>query len=88
MITLFILQKAWSLASFTPETALKYAHHAPDVLAVIRRLEKAREEEVYSVLEAEYGITKDEGIIIINTLKEGGKIIAPEPGYIKVKAKL
>jgi hypothetical protein len=88
MITLFILQKAWSLASFTPETALKYAHHAPDVLAVIRRLEKAREEEVYSVLEAEYGITKDEGIIIINTLKEGGKVITPEPGYIKVKAKL
>ncbi|MBS7643293.1 hypothetical protein KEJ26_01715 [Candidatus Bathyarchaeota archaeon] len=88
MITLFILQKAWPLASFTPETALKYARHAPDVLAVIRRLEKAREEEVYRVLEAEYGMTKDESIVILDTLKESGKIIAPEPGYIKVKPKL
>jgi len=85
MITLFILQKAWSLASFTPETALKYAHHAPDVLAVIRKLEKAREEEVYKVLEAEYSMTKDESIVIVNTLKESGKIIVPEPGYVKTK---
>jgi hypothetical protein len=76
MITLFLLERAWTLP---PEEKQK----AMNLMALIRKLEKASVVEIHSVTSEQFGIKKDTLDSLLADLEAKGKIKRLEDGYVK-----
>ncbi|MHA1710599.1 MAG: hypothetical protein ACTSUS_00810 [Candidatus Freyarchaeota archaeon] len=80
MITLFLLERAWPICLVPPEVELKIIN----LLALVGELEKAKLEEVYTVAQERFGITRNEVDALLRSLEERGKIERPKDGYVKI----
>jgi len=78
-VVLFLLERVWPLVPIAPEVAWK----ADDVLSVIKDLEYARIDEVYTKLKEKLGIGEDEFRSILEVLETEKRIVRPVEGYVK-----
>jgi hypothetical protein len=76
MITLFLLERAWTLP---PEEKQK----AMNLMALIKKLEKTSVAEIRSVTSEQFGIEKDAVDSLLADLEAKGKITRLDDGYIK-----
>jgi hypothetical protein len=76
MITLFLLERAWTLP---PEEKQK----AMNLMALIKKLEKASVAEVHSVASEQFGIEKDTLDRLLADLEAKGKIKRLDDGHVK-----
>jgi len=79
MITLFLMERAWPLAQVPPETKLKGGL----IMKIIKDVEKASIDEVYTFANTQLGMEKDEVNKLLDILKSDGKIYFPNPNYVK-----
>ena len=79
MIKLFIIERAWPLSPVSLDLKKK-AHH---LLKIIKELEKAKLEEVYSEASARLGFNVEEVDRLISILKSEGRLKPLAEGYVK-----
>jgi len=78
MIALFILQRAWPISKIPPHIGTI----KPDLLDLIRSLEKANISDVFQKAEERHGLTKEDTDVLLKILESEGKI-ARSDEYIK-----
>ncbi|MCW4044312.1 MAG: hypothetical protein NWE94_02195 [Candidatus Bathyarchaeota archaeon] len=76
MIKLFLLQRAWTLPMEEKQKTL-------NLMALIRKLEKASVAEIRSVATEQFGIEKDALDSLLTDLEAKGKIKRLDEGYVK-----
>jgi hypothetical protein len=76
MITLFLLQRAWTLP---PEEKQKTLN----LMALIKKLEKASVAELHGIASEQFGIEKDALDSMIADLEVKGKIKRLDESYVK-----
>jgi hypothetical protein len=79
VITLFLMERAWPIASVTPDLKIK----SSNILAMIKDLEKAKIEDIYSAAIEKLGISMDDVDSLLYSLERKGKVERPEAGYVK-----
>lgn len=80
MITLFLLERGWTLSPVSPEEKSRTV----SLLALIKGLEKAEIKDVCRAAKAEFGIDEEEVYAIIASLESKGQIRRLEDEYVKV----
>lgn len=80
MIILFLMERAWPLASISPETGLK----EENIVKLIDDAEKASIDEIYALANERLNMMKDDVDKLLDLLKNEGKIDSPSPGYVKI----
>jgi hypothetical protein len=76
MITLFILERAWTLP---PEEKQK----TMNLMALIKKLEKTSVAEIHNVASGQFGIEKDALDSMLADLEAKGKVKRLDDGYVK-----
>jgi hypothetical protein len=76
MITLFLLERAWTLPQEEKQKAM-------NLMALIKKLEKASVAEIHGVASEQYGIGKDALDSLLADLEAKGKIERLDDGYVK-----
>jgi len=79
MITLFLMERAWSLSPFSLEEKTKTIN----LLALIKNLEKTSIEEIHQVANQQFGIGKEEIDILLTSLEKENRIKRLEGDYVK-----
>lgn len=77
MITLFLLERAWTLP-------LEEKQKTMNLIALVKKLEKASVAEICSVARDQLGIEKDVVESLLADLEARGKITRLDEGYVKV----
>ena len=80
MIALFLLERAWPLSPVPPDEKAK----SLNLLALIKKLEKASVEEVRRAAAESFELTADEVDALLANLEGEGKIRRLDGGYVKV----
>lgn len=80
MIALFLMERAWPLIPLSQDISVKI----PDVINVIKELERADVDLIHNVLAERYNIQSGETDIILDLLMERGIIYKPNLKSIKV----
>jgi len=80
MIALFLIQRAWPVSEIPPEIGMK----APDLLRLIKELEKAKIDEIYQAAEEQFNLEKENIDTLLSLLEKEGSIRRLE-GYIKTR---
>lgn len=80
MVTLFLLERAWPLSPVSLEEKTK----SVNLLALIRRLEKTRVEEICQAANEEFGIGEEETNDLLTSLETEKQIKLLEGDYVKV----
>lgn len=76
MITLFLLERAWTLPSEEKQKTM-------NLMALIKKLEKTSVAEINSVASEQFGIEKDALDSLLADLEAKGKIKRLDDGYVK-----
>jgi hypothetical protein len=80
MITLFLMQRAWPISKIPPQVGARML----DLLRVIRNLERAAVEEIYTTAQERFELAKEDTDLLLNFLETEGRIQRSEE-YIKTK---
>ena len=80
MIALFLLERAWPLSPVPPDEKAK----SLNLLALIKKLEKASVEEIRRVAAEGVGLSVEEVDALLASLEGEGRIRRLEGGYVKV----
>ncbi|MHC1589770.1 MAG: hypothetical protein ACXQTQ_02270 [Candidatus Hecatellaceae archaeon] len=80
MIALFLLERAWPLSPVPPDEKAK----SLNLLALIKKLEKASVEEIRRAAAESFELTADEVDALLSSLEEEGKIRRLDGEYVKV----